>query len=245
MQVTPDLMDALDKDIKKKKKRNFCVGNSDCPSFAGLWEHCQSVAGGSIGGAVLLNSGRSDCTINWAGGLHHAMKGRSSGFCYVNDIVLGILELLKHHKRVVYIDIDLHHGDGVEEAFYTTDRVMCVSFHKYGENFFPGTGALHEIGEDAGEGYSVNVPLHDGITDATYELLFRNVMSQVYTKEYIRSIYLNAYMNRGLYIVPYRSYHVLRVTTTSTSTSFLYSFDHLHQTYLCCFYSRFSLLTRR
>lgn len=74
-------------------------------------------------------------------GLHHAKKSEASGFCYVNDIVLGILELLKYHQRVLYIDIDVHHGDGVEEAFYTTDRVMTVSFHKYGE-YFPGTGDL-------------------------------------------------------------------------------------------------------
>ena len=66
---------------------------------------------------------------------------QASGFCYVNDIVLAILELLKYHQRVLYIDIDIHHGDGVEEAFYTTDRVMTVSFHKYGE-YFPGTGDL-------------------------------------------------------------------------------------------------------
>lgn len=71
--------------------------------------------------------------------MHHAKKSEASGFCYVNDIVLGILELLKYHQRVLYIDIDVHHGDGVEEAFYTTDRVMTVSFHKYGE-YFPGTG---------------------------------------------------------------------------------------------------------
>ena len=69
----------------------------------------------------------------------------SPGFCYVNDIVLAILELLKYHQRVLYIDIDIHHGDGVEEAFYTTDRVMTVSFHKYGE-YFPGTGDLRVRG---------------------------------------------------------------------------------------------------
>lgn len=83
----------------------------------------------------------SEICINWGGGLHHAKKSEASGFCYVNDIVLGILELLKYHQRVLYIDIDVHHGDGVEEAFYTTDRVMTVSFHKYGE-YFPGTGEL-------------------------------------------------------------------------------------------------------
>jgi histone deacetylase 1/2 len=86
-----------------------------------------------------LNFGLCDIAINWSGGLHHAKKAGGSGFCYVNDIVLGILELLKYHPRVLYIDIDAHHGDGVEEAFYVTDRVMTVSFHKYGD-YFPGTG---------------------------------------------------------------------------------------------------------
>ena len=113
-----------------------------------------------VGGAVKLNKNEADICINWAGGLHHAKKSEASGFCYVNDIVLGILELLKCalslrppcplrnsnflvrvHARVLYIDIDIHHGDGVEEAFYNTNRVMTCSFHKFGE-FFPGTGDI-------------------------------------------------------------------------------------------------------
>ena len=109
--------------------------------FDGLYEFCQLSAGGSVAGAVKLNKEAADIAVNWAGGLHHAKKSEASGFCYVNDIVLAILELLKYHQRVLYIDIDIHHGDGVEEAFYTTDRVMTVSFHKYGE-YFPGTGDL-------------------------------------------------------------------------------------------------------
>lgn len=113
----------------------------DCPVFDGLYEFCQLSSGGSVAAAVKLNKQASEICINWGGGLHHAKKSEASGFCYVNDIVLGILELLKYHQRVLYIDIDVHHGDGVEEAFYTTDRVMTVSFHKYGE-YFPGTGDL-------------------------------------------------------------------------------------------------------
>lgn len=109
--------------------------------FDGLYEFCQLSAGGSVAGAVKLNKQATEIAVNWAGGLHHAKKSEASGFCYVNDIVLAILELLKYHQRVLYIDIDIHHGDGVEEAFYTTDRVMTVSFHKYGE-YFPGTGDL-------------------------------------------------------------------------------------------------------
>lgn len=90
------------------------------------------------------------------------------GFCYVNDIVIGILELLKYHPRVLYIDIDVHHGDGVQEAFYLTDRVMTVSLHKYGNCFFPGTGDMYEIGAECGRYYSVNVPLKEGIDDESY-----------------------------------------------------------------------------
>lgn len=91
------------------------------------------------------------------------------------DIVLGILELLRYNKRVLYIDIDVHHGDGVEEAFYTTDRVMTVSFHKYGE-FFPGTGELRDIGVGQGKNYSVNFPLRDGIDDSSYKSIFEPVI---------------------------------------------------------------------
>src|SRR4029077_18611982 len=83
-----------------------------------------------------------------------------------SDIVLGILELLRFKQRVLYIDIDVHHGDGVEEAFYTTDRVMTVSFHKYGE-YFPGTGELRDIGVGQGKYYAVNFPLRDGIEDVS------------------------------------------------------------------------------
>jgi histone deacetylase 1/2 len=94
--------------------------------------------------------------------------------------VLGIIELLRFHKRVLYIDIDVHHGDGVEEAFYTTDRVMTVSFHKYGE-YFPGTGELRDIGIGKGKHYAVNFPLRDGITDEAYKDIFEPVIDAVMT----------------------------------------------------------------
>lgn len=136
--------------------------------FDGLYEFCQLSSGGSVAAAVKLNKQAADIAVNWAGGLHHAKKSEASGFCYVNDIVLAILELLKYHQRVLYIDIDIHHGDGVEEAFYTTDRVMTVSFHKYGE-YFPGTGDLRDIGAGRGKYYSLNFPLRDGIDDHCYE----------------------------------------------------------------------------
>ncbi|KAF2755004.1 hypothetical protein EJ05DRAFT_513329 [Pseudovirgaria hyperparasitica] len=170
--VTPDNMDSYSKEQGK-----YNVGD-DCPVFDGLFEFCGISAGGSMEGAARLNRGKCDVAINWAGGLHHAKKAEASGFCYVNDIVLGIIELLRFKQRVLYIDIDVHHGDGVEEAFYTTDRVMTVSFHKYGE-YFPGTGELRDIGVGNGKYYSVNFPLRDGITDETYKGVFEPTIKAV------------------------------------------------------------------
>ncbi|XP_037948872.1 histone deacetylase 3 [Teleopsis dalmanni] len=157
---------------------HFSVGE-DCPVFDGLFEFCSMYTGASLEGAQKLNHNHSDICINWSGGLHHAKKFEASGFCYVNDIVIGILELLKYHPRVLYIDIDVHHGDGVQEAFYLTDRVMTVSFHKYGNYFFPGTGDMYEIGADAGRFYSVNVPLKEGIDDISYFQVFKPIISAV------------------------------------------------------------------
>lgn len=103
-------------------------------------------------------------------------------FFFKLDIVLAICEMLKVYVRVLYVDIDVHHGDGVEEAFYTTDRVMTLSLHKYApeENFFPGTGALPDKGAKQGQGYSLNVPLKSGITDTTYfDEIFRPIFDKI------------------------------------------------------------------
>ncbi|KAL3492651.1 hypothetical protein BJX62DRAFT_250478 [Aspergillus germanicus] len=170
--VTPDNMETYAKEQSK-----YNVGD-DCPVFDGLFEFCGISAGGSMEGAARLNRNKCDIAVNWAGGLHHAKKSEASGFCYVNDIVLGILELLRFKQRVLYIDIDVHHGDGVEEAFYTTDRVMTVSFHKYGE-YFPGTGELRDIGVGTGKYYAVNFPLRDGIDDVSYKSIFEPVIKSV------------------------------------------------------------------
>ncbi|KAI0361912.1 histone deacetylase RPD3 [Trametes cingulata] len=155
----------------------FLVGE-DNPAFDGVFEFCSISAGGSIAAAHRLMSGQTDIAINWAGGLHHAKKREASGFCYINDIVLAILEMLRTVPRVLYIDIDCHHGDGVEEAFYTTNRVMTCSFHKFGE-YFPGTGTLDDRGRGKGRGYALNVPLKDGITDEAYKSVFQPVIDKI------------------------------------------------------------------
>ncbi|EGT38651.1 hypothetical protein CAEBREN_31379 [Caenorhabditis brenneri] len=157
--------------------RKFNIGE-DCPLFAGIWDYCTLYAGGSVEGARRLNHKINDIVINWPGGLHHAKKSEASGFCYVNDIVLGILELLKYHKRVLYIDIDIHHGDGVQEAFNNSDRVMTVSFHRFG-NYFPGSGSIMDKGTGPGRYFAVNLPLQSGIKDEPYLKLFESVISSV------------------------------------------------------------------
>ncbi|KAF7975024.1 hypothetical protein HWV62_10653 [Athelia sp. TMB] len=156
-----------------------CV--EDCPIFADMYDFCRMYAGGSLAGARKLASGSADIAINWSGGLHHAKRGEASGFCYVNDIVIAILELLRYHPRVLYIDIDIHHGDGVELAFYHTNRVMTVSFHKYTGDFFPGTGKLDDNGSGIGKHFCLNVPLQDGIDDDMYLTIFKTVIEDTVT----------------------------------------------------------------
>ncbi|KAI0355088.1 hypothetical protein OH77DRAFT_1480422 [Trametes cingulata] len=156
-----------------------CV--EDCPIFADMYEFCRMYAGASLAAARKLCAGTTDIAINWSGGLHHAKKAEASGFCYVNDIVLAILELLRYHPRVLYIDIDIHHGDGVEFAFYHTNRVMTVSFHKYTGDFFPGTGKLDDNGTGLGKHFCLNVPLKDGIDDDMYLTIFKTVIEDTVT----------------------------------------------------------------
>ncbi|KAH8693768.1 histone deacetylase HosA [Talaromyces proteolyticus] len=176
-QVIPADMEAAE---QSDRIASYNFGD-DCPIFDGLYNYCSLYAGGTVDAARKLVNNQSDIAINWSGGLHHAKKSEASGFCYVNDIVLGILQLLRHHPRVMYIDIDVHHGDGVEQAFWSSDRVLTVSFHKYDkDNFFPGTGALDSTGPshplNPGAHHSINVPLHDGIEDDDYLQLFKDVI---------------------------------------------------------------------
>lgn len=174
--VTPENASKFTESLQK-----FSIGD-DCPVFDGVFDYASIYAGASLDGTRKLISGGSDIAINWSGGLHHAKKGEPSGFCYANDIVLSILNMLRVYPRVLYIDIDLHHGDGVQEAFYTTDRVMTVSFHRYDGTFFPGTGNYDESGVGAGKHFALNVPLNQGIDDDNYTMLFKSVMDGVISR---------------------------------------------------------------
>jgi len=152
------------------------LGTPDNPSFPGVYDWAMSVAGGSIQCAEALLTGETDRAFNFSGGLHHAMPNFASGFCHVNDGVLAIQTLLNAGKRVAYVDIDAHHGDGVEHAFYDTDRVLTVSIHQTGRTIFPGTGFVDDLGENEGQGYALNIPLHPGAGDAAYAQALERVI---------------------------------------------------------------------
>jgi acetoin utilization protein AcuC len=134
------------------------------------------VTGATLQAVDSVARGEREIAFNIAGGLHHAMRSRASGFCYINDPVIGILKLLRMGKRVAYIDIDAHHGDGVQAAFYQTNQVLTISLHESGSSLFPGTGFEYEIGEGEGEGYSVNLPFHPYTDDEVYLWAFEEIV---------------------------------------------------------------------
>ncbi|TMW62703.1 hypothetical protein Poli38472_005321 [Pythium oligandrum] len=166
----------------------------DAYVFPGLYEYCQYVAGASITAADalrhLIHTHRQEekedtpapVVVNLGGGRHHAMRSQASGFCYVNDVVLGIQRLLRpgdgRLDRVLCIDIDVHHGDGVQEAFYFSRNVTTMSFHLFEPTFFPGTGNQDETGIGRGKNHNINVPLRRGITDDQFTALFNRIVEQ-------------------------------------------------------------------
>ena len=152
------------------------LGPGDNPIFPGLWEAARLAAGGSLLAARLVAEGEADRAFHFAGGLHHAMPDRASGFCYVNDAVLAIMKLRERGWRVAYVDIDAHHGDGVQFAFYRDPNVLTVSTHERGDRLFPGTGFVVEMGEGDGLGFSVNLPLQPFTDDEIYGPAFEAVV---------------------------------------------------------------------
>jgi acetoin utilization protein AcuC len=155
---------------------SYGLGPGDNPIFPGLYDWSLWVTGATLQAVDFVANGEGELAFNIAGGLHHAMGSRASGFCYVNDPVIGILKLLNRGRRVAYIDIDAHHADGVQKAFYQTDQVLTISLHENGYTLFPGTGFEYEIGEGKGEGYSVNIPFLPNTDDETYLWAFEEIV---------------------------------------------------------------------
>jgi len=171
-----DVLKRADRGLDPADGAVYGLGLGDNPVFRGLWEVAQLVAAGSLTAADLVASGAVDRAFHFAGGLHHAFPDRASGFCYVNDAVLAILRLREHGLRVAYVDIDAHHGDGVQHAFYADPHVLTISTHERGERLFPGTGFVRELGEGDAAGYSVNLPLEAYTDSAVYLPAFEAVV---------------------------------------------------------------------
>ncbi len=155
------------------------LGTADNPIFPGVLECSRLICGGSLLALREVAAGRADVAFHTGGGYHHAHRARAAGFCYLNDCAVAIAEQVAHGRRVLYLDIDAHHGDGVQEAFYDTDRVLTLSIHETPDHLFPGTGYVHELGEGKGVGYSVNVPLAPGASDSTFMEAFEGVFPAV------------------------------------------------------------------
>ena len=148
----------------------------DNPVYEGMYEAAALSTGASIVGAELVDSKQVNVAFNISGGLHHAAVGKASGFCVFNDPAIAINCLLSRGNRGVYVDIDAHHGDGVQDAFYDTDRVLTISLHESGRFLFPSTGSVQEMGVGAGAGFSVNLPLYPSTGDDTYLWAFREIV---------------------------------------------------------------------
>jgi acetoin utilization protein AcuC len=154
----------------------YGLGTPDNPVFERMHEASALAVGGTVDAARAVWSGRADHAVNIAGGLHHAMRDRAAGFCVYNDAVVGIAWLLANGcDRVAYVDVDAHHGDGVQAAFYSDPRVLTISLHESGRFLFPGTGWPYETGEGEGIGYAVNVALPPGTRDSHWLRAFHAV----------------------------------------------------------------------
>lgn len=153
----------------------FGLGDADCPVFKGLYECAALGTGATLEAVRLVEEENIDIVFNMAGGWHHAHRSKASGFSYLNDAVIAINWLVARGRRVLYLDLDAHHGDGVQEAYYDTDQVLTISIHESGIYFYPGTGFEDEAGEGRGKGYSVNVPLLAHSDDAIYMKAFDEV----------------------------------------------------------------------
>ena len=158
----------------------YGLGTPDDPVFPGMHEASALVAGATLAAARAVWTGAAEHGINVAGGLHHAMAANASGFCVYNDPAIAIKWLLSQGaERVAYVDIDVHHGDGVQAAFWADPRVLTISLHEHPATLFPGTGLPTEIGAAGAEGSAVNVALPAGTRDAGWLRAFHATVPQL------------------------------------------------------------------
>lgn len=158
----------------------YGLGTEDDPAFVGMHEVSALIAGQSVGAAEAVWQGDALHAVNFAGGLHHAMPGSAAGFCVYNDASLAIARLLElGAERVAYVDVDVHHGDGVQATFWDDPRVLTISLHEHPRTLFPGTGWPEETGAESAAGSAVNVALPAGTGDAGWVRAFHAVVPEL------------------------------------------------------------------
>jgi acetoin utilization protein AcuC len=167
---------ALSQGKRLGQAHHYGFGSGDNPLFAGMYDSERLKVGSALQAAELLVRGDCDIAFSYNGGLHHGGADFASGFCVFNDAAVAIHWLLQQGLRVAYVDIDVHHGDGVQAAFYDTNQVLTISLHQDGRTLFPGTGSINETGTGAGKGFSVNVPLPPHTDDETYLWAFMEIV---------------------------------------------------------------------
>ncbi len=155
---------------------SYGLGTLDNPVVPGMSEAARLQAGGTLLGAKLLLQGKSNKVLQMGGGFHHAHTSMASGFCIYNDIALAVKEMTRIGWHVVYLDLDVHHGDGVQEIFYSDEKVMTISFHESGEYLFPGTGWLYELGQGMGRSLKLNIPLEPFTEGGSYIEVMNKVL---------------------------------------------------------------------
>ena len=174
-ELWPDLLSK--EDLKGEPRLlKYGLGTEDNPVFPGVYDFALLTAGATLLGARKIASGEIQIAFNPVGGFHHAGRDHAEGFCYVNDIAIAVIQLLKQGLRVAFVDIDAHHGNGVQDAFYRDDRVLAISFHQNGKDIYPWSGFESEIGEGPGKGFTVNCPLPAGTDDEIFERAFEEIV---------------------------------------------------------------------
>ncbi|WP_243383759.1 acetoin utilization protein AcuC [Geothrix alkalitolerans] len=162
------MVEALDRGESRPEAEQFGLGTPDNPIFPGMDLAARWQVGGTLHGARLLMEGAETRVLQLGGGLHHAQKNRAAGFCMYNDLAVAIRAMVRHGWRVAYLDIDLHHGDGVQSLFYDSDQVLTISLHETGHYLYPGTGHIQELGAGTARGLSVNIPLEPFTESESY-----------------------------------------------------------------------------
>jgi acetoin utilization protein AcuC len=158
--------------------RDYGLGTPDTPAFRGMDEAARWLVGGTLHGARLICEAGEKRVLQLGGGLHHARRNQASGFCVYNDLAIAIDYLTRHGLWVGYLDIDVHHGDGVQQILYEDRRVLTISLHESGQYLFPGTGSVHELGAGLGRGLKLNLPLEPFTEGESYLAVFDQVVPE-------------------------------------------------------------------